>query len=170
MLRRCWLGGRKGIRPVKKLSGGVLAWLSVWSEVHTCIWPSWCHRHSLSLSSVKSILVLPFWYRLTRVVPDKKPLRIMEQCILITPDGKVVTVRPMNPGFVCVFMVVKYVVASWFKFYRCGGDHRGGRAQPGWRTFMMTCLRWILGYMRLEIWRKIGLSADFTFTFSLFRS
>jgi len=25
------LGGRKGIRPVKKLSGGVLAWLSVWS-------------------------------------------------------------------------------------------------------------------------------------------
>ena len=25
---------------------------------------------------------------------------------------------------------------------------------------MMTCLRWILGYMRLEIWRKIGLSAD----------
>ena len=33
-------GGRKGIRPVKKLSGGVLAWLCVWSEVQTCIWPS----------------------------------------------------------------------------------------------------------------------------------
>jgi len=27
------IAGRKGIRPVK-LSGGVLAWLSVWSEVH----------------------------------------------------------------------------------------------------------------------------------------
>jgi len=26
------LGGRKGIQPVKKLSGGVLAWLSVWSK------------------------------------------------------------------------------------------------------------------------------------------
>jgi len=24
----------------KKLSGGVLAWLSVWSEVQTCTWPS----------------------------------------------------------------------------------------------------------------------------------
>jgi len=24
----------------KKLHGGVLAWLSVWSEVQTCIWPS----------------------------------------------------------------------------------------------------------------------------------
>ena len=62
-LMLCWLGGRKGIWPVKKLSFGVLAWfsalevflndmryinprftyftyLSVWSEVQTCIWPS----------------------------------------------------------------------------------------------------------------------------------
>ena len=52
----------------------MLAWLSVWSEVQTCIWPSWCHCHSLSLASVKSRLVLPFWYRLTWVVPDKGPL------------------------------------------------------------------------------------------------
>ena len=60
VLWRCWLGGRKGIRPVKKLSDGVLAWLSVCSEVQTCIWPSWCHCHSLSLASVKSRLVLYF--------------------------------------------------------------------------------------------------------------
>ena len=53
----CWLSGRKGIRPVKKLSGGVLAWLSDWSEVQTCIWPSGRHCHSLSLASVKSRLV-----------------------------------------------------------------------------------------------------------------
>ena len=33
-----WLGSRKGIRPVK-LSGGMLVWLSVWSEVQTCIYP-----------------------------------------------------------------------------------------------------------------------------------
>ena len=72
----CWLGGRKGIRPVKKLSGGVLVWLSVWSEVQTCIWPSWCHCHSLSLASGKSKSVLPFWYLLTRVVPDKGPLNV----------------------------------------------------------------------------------------------
>ena len=30
--------------------------------------------HSLSLASVKSRLVLPFWYRLTWVVPEKGPL------------------------------------------------------------------------------------------------
>ena len=52
----------------------MLAWLSVWSEVQTCIWPSGCHCHSLFLASVKSRLVLPFWYRLTQVVPEKGPL------------------------------------------------------------------------------------------------
>ena len=70
VLWRCCVGGRKGIRPVKNW----LAWFSVWREVQTCIWPSWCHCHSLSLALVKSRLVLPFWYRLTRVVPDKGPL------------------------------------------------------------------------------------------------
>ena len=58
----------------KKQSGGVLVWLSVWSKVQTCMWPSWCHCHSPSLASVKSRLVLPFWYRLTRVVLEKGPL------------------------------------------------------------------------------------------------
>ena len=62
---------QEGHPACKKLSGGVLTWLSVWSEVQTCIRPSWCHCHSLSLALVKSWLVLPFWYRLTRVVPEK---------------------------------------------------------------------------------------------------
>jgi len=35
------LVGRQERHPTcKKLSGGVLAWLSVWSEVQTCIWLS----------------------------------------------------------------------------------------------------------------------------------
>jgi len=52
-----WAAGRAC--GCKKLSGEVLAWFSVWSKVQTCIWPSWCHCHSLSLASVKSRLVLP---------------------------------------------------------------------------------------------------------------
>jgi len=56
------------------LHTGLPEWLSVSSAVQTCIWPSWCHCHSLSLDPVKSRLVLPFWYRLTWVVPDKGPL------------------------------------------------------------------------------------------------
>ena len=68
------VGRQEGHPACKKLSGEVLAWLSVWSKVQTCIWPSWCHCYSLSLALVKSRLVLPFWYRLTRVVPEKGPL------------------------------------------------------------------------------------------------
>ena len=87
------VGRQKGHPACKKLSGGMLAWLSVWSEVQTCIWPSWCHCHSLSLAPVKSRLVLPFWYRLTWVLPEKGPLngcvflwsRIFRSCISSPP-------------------------------------------------------------------------------------
>ena len=34
------VGRQEGHPACKKLSGGVLAWLSVWSEVQTCIWSS----------------------------------------------------------------------------------------------------------------------------------
>jgi len=34
------VGRQEGHPACKKLSGGVLALLSVWSEVQTCIWPS----------------------------------------------------------------------------------------------------------------------------------
>jgi len=53
---------------------GMLAWLSVCGEVQICIWPSWCHCHSLSLARVNPdwfyLPGLPFWYQLTRVVLD----------------------------------------------------------------------------------------------------
>jgi len=75
------VGRQEGHPACKKLCGGVLAWLSVWSEVQTCIRPSWCHCHSLSLASVKSRLVLPFWYRLTRVVPENW---LLNACVFVT--------------------------------------------------------------------------------------
>jgi len=34
------VGRQEGHATCKKLSGGVLAWLSAWSEVQTSIWPS----------------------------------------------------------------------------------------------------------------------------------
>ena len=34
------VGRQEGHPACKKLSGGVLAWLSVWSKVQICIWPS----------------------------------------------------------------------------------------------------------------------------------
>ena len=50
------VGRQEGHPACKKLSGGVLVWLSVWSEVQTCGF----HCHSLSLASVKSRLVFTF--------------------------------------------------------------------------------------------------------------
>ena len=76
VLWRCWLGGRKGIRPVKNWVVGCWCGYLSGARLDSCIWPSWCHCHSLSLASVKSRLVLPFWYRLTWVVPDKGPLNV----------------------------------------------------------------------------------------------
>ena len=34
------VGRQEGHPACKKQSGGVLVWLSVWSEVQTCTWPS----------------------------------------------------------------------------------------------------------------------------------
>jgi len=34
------VGRQEGHPACKKLTGGVLAFLSVWSEVQTCVWPS----------------------------------------------------------------------------------------------------------------------------------
>jgi len=51
------VGWQEGHPACNKLSGGVLAWLSVWSAVQICIWPSGGHCHSLSLASVKYRLV-----------------------------------------------------------------------------------------------------------------
>ena len=81
VLWRCWLGGRKGIRPVKKLSGGVP---SVWSEVQTCIWPSWYHCHSLSLASVKSRLVFTFLVPAYPGSPRKRAVKRV--CVCVCPS------------------------------------------------------------------------------------
>jgi len=61
-----WQEGHPACKKLFRVMG-YLAWFSDW---RCC----GCHCHSLSLASVKSRLVLPFWYRLTWVVLDKGPL------------------------------------------------------------------------------------------------
>jgi len=70
--------------------------------VQTCIWPSWYHCHSLSLASVKSRLVMPFWYRLTWVVPEKQPLH-----------GFVLFVLACTLFYTCVFDRTCYETLWW---------------------------------------------------------
>ena len=101
------VGRQEGHPACRKLSVGVLAWLSVWSEVQLMPLPltvscfnkiqigftflvpahlgspgkgplNGCVCVCVSLASVKSRLVLPFWYRLTRVLPDKG---LLNRCV-----------------------------------------------------------------------------------------
>ena len=93
------------------MSGGVLAWLSVWSEVLTCIWPSWCHSYSLSVAPVKSRLVLPFWYRLTRVVLDKGPLN---GCVCVCYTNSL----SVDFSDQCIF-AMEQLLCWWFTVSKC---------------------------------------------------
>ena len=104
------VGRQEGHPACKKLSGGVLAWLSVWSEMQTCIWSSWCHCHSLSLASVKSRLVVPFWYRPTRVVPDKEPLNRFVFVFVFFPFNNLDRIT-MITGFLVLYITFCYLKA-----------------------------------------------------------
>jgi len=113
-----------------------LVWLSVWNDVQTCMWPSWCHCHSLSLASVKSRLVLPLWYRLTWVVPDKGPLNgCVCVCVCARADQKK-RFRAHN------------LAAVWgdCKFFLCGGIPPPQK-KDGWNE---RCVLYML--MRSESW------------------
>ena len=82
------VGRQKGHPACKKTEwwgAGMVIWLERGADLH-CIWPSWCHCHSLSLALLKSRLVLPFWYRLTWVVPDKGPLNDVCVCVTLAVD------------------------------------------------------------------------------------
>jgi len=111
VLWRCWLGGRKGIRPVKTewWGAGMVICLKLGADLHmaqlmplpltvscfTIRYDMRCYFNvrskadisqlNLPHASVKSRLVLPFWYRLTWVVPEKGPLNVcVYMCVLIT--------------------------------------------------------------------------------------
>ena len=60
-----WQEGHPACKKTERWGAGVVICLERGAD---------CHCHSLSLASVKSRLVLPFWYRPTWVVPEKGPL------------------------------------------------------------------------------------------------
>jgi len=74
-----WLFGRQEERPAcKKLSDGVLAWLSVWSVAQMiCVWSSWCHCHPIISCFSEIQNGLPSWCWLTQVVLEKKAVKHM---------------------------------------------------------------------------------------------
>ena len=65
-----------------QLSGEVLAWLSVWSEVQMiCIWSTWCHYHPIISCSSKIQNGVRFWCRLSKL-SWKKAFKRMHICLV----------------------------------------------------------------------------------------
>ena len=91
------VGRQEGHPACKKLSGGVL---ERGADLHTAqLMP----LPPLSLAPVKSRLVLPFWYRLTRVVLDKGPLN---GCVCMPrPHGHNLHTRPRPDQTVTTYVV-----------------------------------------------------------------
>ena len=84
VLWRCWLGGRKGIRPVKT-EDGVLAWLSAWSEVQTCTWAQLMPL-PLTVSCFSKIQIdLPFLVPAHLGSPGKRAVKRVCVSVLLAP-------------------------------------------------------------------------------------
>ena len=84
------VGRQEGHLACKKLSGGMLAWLSVWVEVQICIWPSRCHCHALSLAPVNpdwfylpvfTFLVPATWVVLDKIQKSRKTIVCVCACM-----------------------------------------------------------------------------------------
>ena len=98
--------------------------------VQICIWPSWCHCHSLSLASAKSRLVLPFWYQLIRVVPEKRPLNV---CVCLeTPLG-------CHFAFAVCILLVRFLA----KFCRQSSLKLNAGARWSQRWLSTVCCLWM---------------------------
>ena len=115
-LRNCFITKPPGVLMLlvgrqeghKKLSGGVLAWLSFWSEVQTCIRPSWCHCHSLSLASVKSRFGFTFLVPAHLGSPGKRAIKRVCVCVNGSSNVPVMAEKyhwVRKSSFVCLLSV-----------------------------------------------------------------
>ena len=102
VLWRCWLGGRKGIRPVKnRVVGYGRGYLS-----GAGCRLAWCHCHTLSLAPVKSRLVLRYDTRCYFNVRSKADISQLNLPNLVPATGRGEVVRYNGPcgGMPCRFL------------------------------------------------------------------
>jgi len=100
----CWLGVRKSIWPIKiEWRGvGVVICLERGADCLHMVQLMPLHPKSLSsLASFKSRLVIPFWYRLTHVVLEKRPLNGCS-IVVVAVSTELWIVRKRLTGWNCI--------------------------------------------------------------------
>ena len=75
VLWRCWLGNRKGIRPVKTEWWGTGVVICMEQGANDLHMASWCHCHPIISCFSKIQNGLAFSYRLSQVVQEKRLLK-----------------------------------------------------------------------------------------------
>jgi len=94
------VGRQEGHPACKKLSGEVLAWLSVWSEVQMiCIWSSWCHCHPVISCFIKIENGLTFLVLAYPDFPGEKAIRWVSCCLSSMHFELLVLLVTVDVGF-----------------------------------------------------------------------
>jgi len=130
VLRHCWLGGRKGIRPVKNWVVGCWCGCLSGARCRLVYGPAdaTATQYSLSLAAVKSRLVLPFWYRLTWVVLEKEPLN---GCVCVCEGAS----QNNHQSVICIPVSIDRLEQQWFQF----ATKSSGRAQQLQFCWQQNC-------------------------------
>ena len=125
-------------------SGGVLARLSVWSEVQTCIWPSWCHPPTLTVSCFSKIQIV-FTFLVLAYPGSPGQMDVKQVCVCWIPWMG-------NGEYACR----TYYVVSFNGYWHCAAGLLGG-IQPVRKCWHNTsslhiCMQpWLRWYIQVCI-------------------
>jgi len=106
-----WQEGHPACKKTEWWGAGVVVCLEQGADLYMAQWIPLPQCHSLSLALVKSRLVLPFWYRLTWVVPERGPLNgcVCVCCCCLTDDYHLTA---------CISLM-KFFVVKYGRRYTC---------------------------------------------------
>jgi len=127
---RCWLDDRKGIWPVKNWVVGCWCGYLSGARCRFAYGPADANATQYFCSS-KSRLVLPFWYRLTRVVPDKGPLNR------------------------CCCCTIQWMFIPWLLMMSFWSQFGFNYATLHWLFFWSNCVH-MVAFLDTTIWMKHG--------------
>ena len=121
VLWRCWLGGKKGIRPVKNRVVGCWCGCLFGARCRLAYGPADATATHCLLLQTKTRLVLSFWYWLTWVVPEKGLLNGCVVCVfpvchfldpeillLLCPSFSGLSNSSLSVFFVCHFHAMHF--------------------------------------------------------------